>query len=81
VGEPSLITRKTVFQRTHVYCKQIQENFGRNQRGFKDTEHKPLDRHYLGVTHSTNEFRSSDPRANQYYGSHCVQLLLKGTHD
>jgi hypothetical protein len=39
------------------------------QRGLKYTEHKPIGRHYLGVTTSESTF--------QYYGSHCVQQMLQ----
>ncbi len=41
------------------------------QRGLKYAEHKPFGRHYLGVTHTTNEFRSS------HHDSRCVQLMLQ----
>jgi hypothetical protein len=35
------------------------------QRGLKYTEHKPVGRHYLGVTRTTNEFRSSHPYTSE----------------
>jgi hypothetical protein len=35
------------------------------QRGLKYTEHKPVGRHYLGVTRTTNEFRSSHPHTSE----------------
>ncbi len=54
---------------------------GRSMRcpltGWKDTERKPLGLLYIGVTHTTNKCRNSDPQTSesmdQYYDNCCVR--------
>ncbi len=52
------------------------------QRGVKDTEHKPLGHLYLGVTHTlmssaVQTLTQVKARTGMYYDKFCAQLLLK----
>ncbi len=64
----------------HSYEATVPEK-PRTQRVLKETEHRPLRRHYLGVTRTTVSFAEGTPHTSegtdQNQGSFIVHLLLK----